>query len=154
MKIHAARTKHNKRQLITNGQLKHKNSGASAFQLADYRPNASSHKTLQLLIDKSAVAKPLETIQKKADLQVGILQKRGRVHASRVYKVTVSAEWMVAGQLHIEPAETYIYPYTSDDDPTAPLERQAKREYRTAHPNVPNGGPGMRMNVNGRALQG
>lgn len=106
-------------------------------------------KALQRAIDSKN-----QSLTSSDHIASGIAQMRGRDHADRVYKVTVSAQWLIDGVLHIEPAKSYSYPYTSDDDPTAPLEREAKRAYRADNPHVPHGGPGMRMNVNGRALQG
>ena len=144
----------NKSRAVANDVAQKKGNLTQNHRILDSRYESTAQRNIQNAIDGSSIVSQRIAYQPSQNLINGILQKRGRNHSDRVYKVTVSAQWMVDGELHIEPSESYSYPYTSDDDPTAPLERQAKRDYRRDHPNVPDGGPQMRMNVNGRALQG
>jgi hypothetical protein len=142
MKAHSSKTVNADKASAHNSTEKN-NQKEPGSQFADNRPEAAIQRQLQNSINSNANTNAVLPAQLK-----------GRDHADRIYKVTVSAQWLIDGVLHVEPAESYEFPYTSDDIPTAPLERDAKRQYRVAHPNVPNGGPGMSMNVNGRALQG
>jgi hypothetical protein len=134
-------------------QSNEKDSAKGISQIVDNRPEATTQRKLINMVNNSPVMQQKRSLQSNV-AQFNTVQLRGRDHADRIYRVTVSASWPIDGEMHHEGAETYDFPYTSDEMPTAPLERQAKRQYRAAHPDVPNGGPQMRMHVNGRAMQG